>query len=163
MHIYTLRCEMLTRCSLQETFTVFEDPYNLGKITPDWLNFNVTSKARVDMRKGAEITYKIKWLGIPMHWKTIIREYEPPFLFVDEQAEGPYALWRHRHTFTPTPEGARVGDQVEYALPFGPLGRLAHALVVKKQLEAIFRYRQQELGKMLGGKTIETMEPSVSG
>ncbi len=163
MHIYTLRCELLTPCPLQETFAVFEDPYNLSKITPAWLSFNVTSKSRVEMRKGAEITYRIKWLGVPIHWKTIIREYEPPFLFVDEQAEGPYALWRHRHTFSPTPEGTRVADQVEYALPVGPLGRLAHGLIVRKQLKAIFRYRQQELGKILGGETIETMEPSITG
>ncbi len=71
------------------------------------------------MRKGAEITYTIKWLGIPMHWKTVIGDYEPPILFVDEQVEGPYALWRHQHKFSPTPEGTRVGDRVEYALPFG--------------------------------------------
>jgi ligand-binding SRPBCC domain-containing protein len=161
MHIYTLRCEMLTRSTLQETFAVFENPYNLSKITPAWLSFNVTSKG-VEMRAGAEITYTIKWLGVPMRWKTIIREYQPPFLFVDEQAEGPYALWRHRHTFSSESEDTRVADRVEYALPFGPLGRLAHALIVKKQLEAIFRYRQRELGKILGGKIVATVEPSIT-
>ena len=113
MAIHTLRCEMLTRRSLQETFAVFEDPYNLAKITPSWLSFQVTSPQRVEMRKGAEIEYKISWLGVPMHWKTIIREYEPPFLFIDEQAEGPYTLWRHRHTFQPCAEGTKVGDHVE--------------------------------------------------
>jgi ligand-binding SRPBCC domain-containing protein len=163
MHIYTLRCEMLTHKSLRETFEVFEDPYNLARITPSWLNFKVTSKERAQMRKGAEIDYTIRWLGIPMHWKTVIQDYEPPFLFVDEQAEGPYALWRHRHTFAPTGEGTKVGDQVEYALPFGVLGSLAHAVIVKRQLQTIFRFRQQELGKMLGGKTVETMEPVVTG
>ena len=29
MHIYHLRCEMLAKSSLQDTFAVFEDPYNL--------------------------------------------------------------------------------------------------------------------------------------
>jgi hypothetical protein len=32
MHIYALKCEMLAKCSLQQTFEVFEDPYNLARI-----------------------------------------------------------------------------------------------------------------------------------
>lgn len=115
------------------------------------------------MRKGAEIEYTIRWLGLPMHWKTLIVEYEPPFLFIDEQAKGPYSLWRHRHTFTPTEQGVLVGDHVEYALPFGSIGQLIHAVVVRRQLEAIFRFRQQELGKLLGGKTTQTVQPFVTG
>lgn len=163
MHVYTLRCELVTDSSLAKAFSIFEDPYNLAKITPASLNFQVTSKDRIQMCKGAEIEYTIRWLGLPMHWKTLIKEYEPPFLFIDEQAKGPYSLWRHRHTFTPTNEGVLVGDHVEYALPFGPLGQLVHALVVRRQLEAIFRFRQQELGKLLGGKTTQTVAPFVTG
>ena len=98
-----------------------------------------------------------------MHSKTLIREYQPPFLFVDEQAKGPYTLWRHRHTFKQTGKGVLVGDNVEYALPFGPIGRLTHALMVQRQLVEIFRFRQQELGKMLGGKTAQTVQPFVTG
>ena len=82
MHIYTLRCEMLTRSSLQDTYALFEDPYNLAKITPSWLNFQVTTPHRVTMCKGAEIEYTIRWLGLPVHWKTEVLEYEPPFLFL---------------------------------------------------------------------------------
>ncbi len=163
MHVYTLQCEMLTDSSLEKTFSVFEDPYNLAKITPPSLNFKVTSRGRVQMRKGAEIEYTIRWLGLPIHWKTSILEYEPPFLFIDEQAKGPYKLWRHRHTFEPTPDGVLVGDHVDYALPLGPLGQITHALVVRKQLEGIFSFRQQQLGKILGGKTTQTVLPFVAG
>ncbi len=99
MQTYTLRCEMLTKSSLQDTFAVFEDPYNLAKITPSSLKFQVTSPQRIEMRKGAEIEYTIRWLGLPMHWKTLILEYSRRFSFVDEQAKGPYKFWRHRHTF----------------------------------------------------------------
>lgn len=161
MQLYTLRCEMLTRSSLQETFAVFEDPYNLAKITPESLKFRVTSSGRVQMRKGAEIEYTISWLGLPMHWKTLIREYEPPFFFVDEQAKGPYALWRHRHTFEPAENGTKVGDRVDYALPFGPLGEVAHALMVRKQLLGIFNYRQQQLGKLFGDNAVQTVKPYI--
>jgi len=87
-------------------------------------------------------------MGIPLSWKTVITEYEPPFLFVDEQAEGPYRLWRHRHTFRPGVEGTEVSDQVDYALPFGWLGRIVHWLIVRNQLERIFTFRQKTLARL---------------
>lgn len=154
---------MLTTRPLGEAFTIFEDPYNLAKITPSWLKFVVTSKDRVQMRKGAEITYRIKWMGVPIHWKTIITEYQPPHLFVDQQAEGPYKLWRHRHTFEAVGNRTRITDHVEYSLPFGALGVATHSLMVRKQLLGIFRYRQQQIGKLLGGDAVQILEPVVTG
>jgi ligand-binding SRPBCC domain-containing protein len=162
MKTYHLRCELITSCSLRETFEVFKNPANLAKITPSWLNFQVLTKD-VQMRKGAEIEYNIKWLGLPMHWKTLISEYDPPYSFIDEQANGPYALWRHHHTFEETAAGTKVGDHVEYALPLGPLGEIAHAVMVKRQLEAIFRFRQREIGNLLGAKTMEVAAPVITG
>ena len=162
MPIYTLRCEMLTEQSIQDTFKVFEDPYNLAKITPSWLNFRITSNDRVQMREGAEIDYVIRLIGIPMRWKTVIEVYDPPHLFVDQQAKGPYKLWQHHHTFRETSEGTAVGDQVNYQLPLGPLGQLAHALAVRWQLLAIFRYRQRALAQMFKGQTRQTLAPTIT-
>ncbi len=161
MKIYHLRAELITSCSLLETFEVFKNPLNLAQITPSWLNFQVITKDVV-MRKGAEIEYNIRWLGLPMHWKTLISGYDPPTSFVDEQLEGPYSLWRHHHTFEESPLGTKVADHVEYALPFGVFGALAHKVMVKRQLEAIFRFRQREIGNLLGGKTVEVGAPVIT-
>jgi ligand-binding SRPBCC domain-containing protein len=153
---------MISDRSLPNTFKVFEDPYNLAKITPPWLNFRVTSTERVQMRKGAEIQYVIRWLRVPVRWETIITEYDPPHRFVDEQERGPYTLWRHHHTFEETAEGTQVKDRVEYRLPLGWVGRLVHATVVRRQLLAIFRYRQRELARMFGGKARQLVPPYIS-
>jgi ligand-binding SRPBCC domain-containing protein len=112
------------------------------------LNLRITSRERVEMKKGAVITYQIRWLGIPLSWKTVITEYEPPFLFVDEQTVGPYALWRHRHTFRPGEAGTVVSDHVDYVLPFGWIGRIVHRFMVRRQLERIFAFRQKALAAM---------------
>lgn len=151
MKTYRFACSISLPVSLQEAFAFFENPHNLARITPPWLNFRITSPERIQMRKGAEIAYQIRWLGLPLNWKTVITEYEPPFFFVDEQAAGPYAYWRHRHDFKPTEYGALVSDQVDYALPLGPVGWLAHRLVVRRQLEDIFEYRQTALAGILTG------------
>lgn len=162
MGTYVLKCEMLTSAGLRETFALFEDPYNLAKLTPPWLNFEVTSPGKVTMREAAEITYKIKWLGLPLKWKTMIRSYEPPRLFVDEQVAGPYTLWRHRHTFEETKDGTFVADEVLYALPFGLLGGMAHSVLVRGQLLAIFNYRQLRIAQLLGGTATQIREPFVA-
>lgn len=161
MRKYVLECEMIVKRSLDEVFQFFENPGNLARITPGWLSFEVRSAEPITMRKGAEIEYNIKWLGLPMYWKTLITDYEPPLRFVDEQAKGPYALWRHRHTFEAVPKGVKVGDHVEYALPLGVLGQAAHLIMVRRQLEGIFRYRQQKLKEIFGGQTVETRKPEI--
>ena len=153
MKIYRLESSISVPVSLQEAFAFFENPQNLARITPSWLNFRIVSPERIQMRKGTEIDYQIRWLGLPLRWKTVIVEYEPPFFFVDEQAAGPYAHWHHRHDFKPTEYGALVSDRVDYALPFGPLGRLAHRLAVRNQLQEIFAYRQDALAAILTGAT----------
>jgi len=151
MKTYRLESSITVPVSLREAFEFFESPYNLARITPPWLNFRILTEERVQMREGAEIRYLIRWLGMPIRWKTEITAYEPPFFFVDEQASGPYAYWRHRHEFKPTESGTIVSDHVEYALPFGPLGRFMHWLRVGSQLEEIFEYRRKVLSETLTG------------
>lgn len=150
MRSYLLRCELKTRRPLAEAFAVFENPHNLAEITPPWLDFQITSPGKVVMRRGAEIDYRVRWLGMPLKWKTRITEYEPPYQFIDLQLRGPYVLWRHLHTFIEDRDETVVGDEVRYVLPFGPLGWLAHQAIVAEQLIGIFEYRQKALARLLG-------------
>ncbi len=150
MKTHVLEREMVAPASLQDTFAVFENPYNLALITPPWLNFRILTP-NLTMREGLLIDYTIRWLGFPMRWRTLISRYDPPHAFVDEQIAGPYRLWRHLHTFREVEGGTLVSDRVEYALPFGPLGELAHRLMVRRQLDAIFDYRRRKLAEMFSG------------
>jgi ligand-binding SRPBCC domain-containing protein len=154
MTTHVLECEMSVPVSVQEAFQFFEDPHNLSRITPPSLDFRIVTPEPIEMRKGAEIDYRIRLLGIPVAWKTIITEYEPPFFFVDEQARGPYRYWRHRHSFRPTEVGTVVGDRVEYALPLGWIGQAVHRLAVRRELRRIFAYRQAALKDLLRGAAL---------
>ena len=136
---------------IAEAFAIFENPRNLARITPPALHFRIVTPGRIVMRRGAEIEYGIRVLGIPVHWKTLITRYDPPRLFEDEQASGPYKFWRHLHTFEEGPGGTLIADRVEYALPFGPLGGVAQVLMVGRQLRGIFEFRQRALIPILGG------------
>ena len=70
-------------------------------------------------------------------------------------------MWRHRHTFTEVEDGTLISDSVEYALPWGALGRLAQPLV-RGQLRGIFEFRQRALPPVLGGdSSLYTFSPVV--
>jgi hypothetical protein len=42
-------------------------------------------------------------------------------------------------------------DQVTYALPFGALGSLVHALYIRRRLEQIFDYRCEKVNTLFSG------------
>jgi hypothetical protein len=82
---------------------------------------------------------------------TRITRWQPPSEFQDLQEKGPYKTWIHTHRFTEDGAGVTIHDRIEYALPFGPLGRLAHRLRVRRQLEEIFEFRQKAIEEIFGG------------
>jgi ligand-binding SRPBCC domain-containing protein len=134
---------------LDEVFAFFADAANLEAITPGFLRFRILTPAPVEMRPGARIEYALSLFGVPLRWGTLITVWEPGVRFVDEQESGPYALWRHTHTFEADGDGTFVRDVVEYAEPFGPLGRVAHALFVERALNRIFDFREAAIRRLL--------------
>src|SRR5580700_9528739 len=56
-------------------------PHNLARIRPAWLNFRIVSPERIRMRKGAEVDYQIRWLGLPLKWKRVITAYQHNAVF----------------------------------------------------------------------------------
>ena len=136
---------------LEVVFAFFEDPRNLETITPPWLHFEVVGSTDERVRLGTEIEYRLRWQVFPMRWRSRIAAYDPGVLFADEMLLGPYRRWYHRHLFTPTPDGVEMVDIVEYELPLGPLGTLAHGAVVRRQLEAIFDFRRAAIARIFSG------------
>jgi ligand-binding SRPBCC domain-containing protein len=134
--------------ALDHVFSFFEDPRNLETITPPWLHFTVLSSSDERVRLGTEIGYSLRWQVFPMRWESRISEYERDVMFADEMTRGPYARWYHRHLFREVPEGVEMVDVVEYRLPHGPLGRLVHGAVVRRQLESIFDYRRDVISRL---------------
>ena len=137
-----------------DLFPFFADAANLEALTPSWLNFKIVTPTPIPMREGTLIDYHLRVRGVPLRWRTRINVWQPPQRFVDEQIRGPYRRWVHLHGFREVPGGVEVSDRVEYALPFGPLGDLVHALVVRRQLNAIFAFRRRAMEEMFG-----TIEP----
>lgn len=146
--VYTLEHEQWVPGIPDQIFPFFSDARNLEKITPPWLSFCVRSVAPEPIVAGTLIQYQLRVHGVPFRWTTKITEWNPPHSFVDVELSGPYAQWIHTHRFEPRDGGTRMMDRVEYALPFGLLGSLAHVLLVKRDVERIFDYRRQKIAEI---------------
>jgi hypothetical protein len=134
----------------EAVFDFFCRPSNPQSITPPFLDFKITD-APAEIRAGSLIRYTLRLHGIPVRWKTEIAAWNPPHSFVDLQISGPYNLWRHTHTFSEERGGTVIEDEVEYALPLGILGQIAHSILVRRDLKTIFDYRSDKMREMFGG------------
>lgn len=147
MTLYNLKSKQVLPISLKEAWEFFSTPSNLSKITPGDMGFDIQYiSGGHKTYAGQIISYKIKILGgLRVNWVTEITHVDAPHYFVDEQRFGPYAMWHHQHSFTEIDGGVEMTDEVNYAIPLGLLGRLAHWLFVERQVNAIFDHRRSVL------------------
>ena len=150
MRVHVLEREQRIAAPPEAVFRFFQDAYNLEAITPPFLGFRVVTDRPIDMRPGALIEYRLRLHGVPVRWKTRIEDFDPPHMFTDVQLSGPYRVWHHTHVFEPDGRGGTLmRDRVRYALPFGPLGGLAHLAFVRRDLRRIFDFRQEAVARRL--------------
>ncbi len=153
--LYQIRTKQLLKIDLKTAWDFISSPKNLATITPSYMGFVIKSPPE-DIEKmyaGQIIEYDVTpILGIKMRWVTEITYVEQGHYFVDIQRFGPYALWHHKHFLKEVPGGVEVTDIIHYKPPLGFLGRLAHALFIKKQIKTIFDYRHQKLEAMFNQK-----------
>ncbi|MGH7948618.1 MAG: SRPBCC family protein [Candidatus Binataceae bacterium] len=119
--------EMVIARPLDQTFAFFADPRNLETLTPAFLRFRFLREPPRQLAAGLILEYRIRLYGVPVRWQTLIESFDPPHRFIDMQQRGPYAHWRHTHSFEVVDQTVtRVRDAVEFAMPLGPLGDLAY-------------------------------------
>ena len=153
MKTYLLLAEQFIPISLDEAWDFFSSPLNLEKITPKDMNFIVTSGYNKDTKAyaGMIITYKVSPVaGIKMDWMTEITHVQEKEYFVDEQRFGPYALWHHQHHFKAVDGGVLMNDILNYAIPYGIIGRLGNAIFVRNKIKQIFAYREKAIVDLFG-------------
>ncbi len=138
-------------CDIHTAWAFFSSPGNLAAITPPEMKFTVRSNhGDTPIHEGMLIDYYVSpLLGIRLPWKTEIIHVDYQRSFTDFQQKGPYRLWHHHHEFEPNADGVLMHDTVDYQLPFGALGRLAHP-IVRRKLVQIFDYRYQVLERRFG-------------
>lgn len=151
MKLYQLHSKQSIPISPQEAWDFLSNPDNLKVITPEHMGFNILSGADRPMFAGQIIQYKVSpFPGFTTKWVTEITHVKEGEYFVDEQRFGPYALWHHKHFINSIDGGVEMEDIIDYKIPFGILGQIAHPIIVKRQLIQIFKYREEKLHDLFG-------------
>ncbi len=136
--------------SVEKVFDFFSTEKNLEILTPPWIHFHVVGKSTPQVQEGTRIQYRLKIHGIPTRWESIIEEWIPHQRFVDRQLKGPYRYWHHTHLFESKDGGTLISDRVLYLVPFGYLGQLATGWLVRRDVQKIFHYRTEQIGRLFG-------------
>jgi len=147
---YQIQRTQQLNCDIKTAWEFFSSPNNLSRITPKDMKFEVlTDLPDESIYEGMIIKYRITpLLNIPMKWETLIKQVDLYKSFTDFQLRGPYKLWHHFHEFIENEKGVLMKDTVDYELPFGFIGNIAHSLLVKKKIEHIFEYRNEVLEEL---------------
>lgn len=173
---HTFHAEQWLPFPLELVFAFFANPENLPRLMPAWQKARIEEASfapppprpsgtprlpGIVAGAGTRMTLSFRALPlvpIRLPWDAEISEFTWNDHFCDIQHRGPFKSWRHCHhlhaesrtspngTLQP---GTRLTDQLEYALPLGPLGSLANLLFVRFQLRSTFRYRQQRTADLL--------------
>ena len=136
---------------IEEVWDYFSDPKHLTEITPAALNFQILSQNVNRMYEGQIFDFQIEIVpNFQRLFRTQITECVEPLDFVEEQIQGPYHYWHHRHTFLETKEGVWMTDRVSFNLRYWLLGKLAYKLFVRQKLIDFFDFRSGILEKKFG-------------
>jgi ligand-binding SRPBCC domain-containing protein len=138
--------------SAERLFDWHAEPEALERLIPPWQEARVVHRTGTVREIGSRIEIRIR---IGPFWQTWISEHtacQEGRMFSDSQIKGPFALWRHTHTFEPDgPNACYLEDRVEYALPMGVLGSVIARRFVRRKLDRLFSYRHEFTAKAFGG------------
>lgn len=94
---------------------------------------------------GEDVTWRAWHFGLPLRMTSRITQMQAPDYFIDEQVKGPFLRFRHIHEFSEDSEGTTMIDRIEFAAPFGPIGRVVEKLVLAGYMQKLIEARNRHL------------------
>jgi ligand-binding SRPBCC domain-containing protein len=131
---------------VERVFAFHEQPGAFELLTPPWQKVRITARSN-GLDAGARVEFRLLFGPFSKKWVALHTAYEKNRLFVDEQVEGPFRSWVHRHEFVPENGGARLTDSIQFSLPIPGFDWL-----VKAQLRKMFAYRHAVTKRECEGK-----------
>lgn len=128
---------LIVHAPVEVVFAFHERDDALPRLSPPFPPMRVVSREG-GIRPGARVDLRIG----PVRWLALHTVYEPNRLFVDEQIQGPFASWVHRHEFERVDATTtRLTDRVTFTLPGGPIVNALLGRLVALSLVPMFRFR----------------------
>jgi len=129
---------VLIDAPLKTVFGFHEREDALALLTPAFPRVRVISRT-AGIQAGSRVELRVGLFSLAALHTT----YEKDRLFVDEQIQGPFAKWVHRHEFEDVNGKTRLTDRVVYLLPGGPLSNVLFGWIVTLGLNRMFDQRHR--------------------
>jgi len=168
---HQFQAEQFLPYPVERVFAFFANPENLPRLMPEWQRARIeeatyapppgrppgTPRSRgIVAGAGTKMTLSFRpfpYSPLRMMWDAEIDQFAWNDHFCDTQLRGPFSFWHHCHRISSMAregiDGTLLRDELEYELPMGPLGEIAHRLVVAGQLKKTFEYRQKKTAELL--------------
>ena len=118
-------------------------PAAFDRLTPPWEKVRPVDDAD-EIKNGNRHVFRVKMGPLWRRWVAEFKFCKPKSEFTDVQVEGPFSSYQHRHRFVEkTKKSSLLVDSIEYKLPLGFLGKFFGDWLVRKKLDAAFRYRHR--------------------
>ena len=136
---------------VDEVFRFHERPDALALLSPTFPPVRMIARTGTGIQAGSRVELRV---GV-LRWVAQHTIYEKNRLFVDEQIQGPFAQWIHRHEFEAVDGKTRLTDRIAYELPGGPLGNHLFGWTVTLGLRNMFKHRHRVTQQaMRGGQPV---------
>lgn len=137
-------------------------PGAFQRLTPPWERVEVVEEP-VEIADGSRAVIKTKIGPIALPWIAEHRDCDPGKSFTDVQIKGPFASWKHLHSFIEVDDqSSTLSDSIDYQLPLGILGRVFGGGFVRTKLERTFSYRHSLTKMDLERRSTEPVGPSLT-
>ncbi len=101
---------------------------------------------------GQTVTWQGRHFGLMLTHETRITQFDRPSHFQDEMVKGAFQTFVHDHYFEQREDGGtRMRDELRFAAPLGPLGRLAEVLILRRYLAGFLRERNEAIRRVAEG------------
>ena len=97
---------------------------------------------------GQTVTFEGTHFGIRQRLTVKVVEFDRPWLFVDEMVDGRFKSFKHVHEFIPRDNETLMRDTIEWASPYGVLGKIADKLLLEHHLRNLVSERNAKLKKI---------------
>ena len=129
---------VLIDAPVDEVFRFHEREDALSLLTPPFPPVRAISRTG-GILTGARVELRVGFT----RWVAVHTGYEKDRFFEDEQVQGPFAKWVHRHEFETVGDQTRLTDRVYYELPGGALVNGMFGWAVSLGLRNMFAYRHR--------------------
>lgn len=125
-------------------FAYHARPGALERLLPPWQAVRML-RNDASLQVGAEVHMRLCLAGIPLPptWRARHIELEAPERFVDVADSGPFAAWRHQHSFEDHGARSTLRDEVQWALPWSSVSHPLLGRWVEGELRRMFDFRHR--------------------